>query len=229
MSDKIILTAELREDVGKGASRRLRRLGNKVPAIIYGAEAEPQNLSLAVNELTKAMEQEAFYSQIMDVVVRGEAQAAVVRDLQRSPASGKVLHVDFMRISENKAINVNVPLHFINEEQCVGVRIGGGNIAHNLTEVEVSALPSNLPEYLEVDMTEVEAGTSIHLSDLILPEGVTVVALTYGADRDIPVVSVTARRGGSQGADENAPESAAEAGDAADASDADDAGGDDAE
>ena len=110
MSDKISLTAELREDVGKGASRRLRRLVNKVPAIIYGAEADPQNLTLAVNELTKAMEQEAFYSQILDVMVEGTAQQAVVRDLQRSPGSGKVLHIDFMRISANKEMQVNV--HF---------------------------------------------------------------------------------------------------------------------
>ena len=104
MSAKITLTAELREDVGKGASRRLRRLGNHVPAIIYGAEQDPQNLTLAVNEVTKAMEQEAFYSQIMDVIVEGKPQAAVVRDLQRNPANNTVQHVDFLRISANKVM-----------------------------------------------------------------------------------------------------------------------------
>ena len=209
MSEKISLTAELREDVGKGASRRLRRLGNKVPAIIYGADAAPQNLTLAVNELSKAMQSEAFYSQIMSVLVDGSAQEAVVRDLQRNPANGKVMHIDFQRVDPNKAMQVNVPLHFINEEQCVGVKIGGGNITHNLTEVEISCLPAQLPEYLEIDMLEIEAGTSVHLSDIALPEGVSIVALGYGKDRDIPVVSVKARRGGAQGDDEAAPEAGA--------------------
>ena len=209
MSDKISLTAELRTDVGKGASRRLRRMGDKVPAIIYGAENDPQNLTLAVNEVTKAMEQEAFYSQILDVVVDGAAQQAVVRDLQRNPASGKVLHLDFQRVSANKALHVNVPLHFINEDKCVGVKIGGGNITHNLTEVEISCLPADLPEYIEVDMENVEVGTSIHLSDLNMPEGVTIVALTYGEDHDIPVVGVAVRRGGAS--DDEEAEGGAEA------------------
>ena len=158
MSDKIALTAEIRTDVGKGASRRLRRSGEKVPAIIYGAEDAPQNLTLAANELAKAMQQEAFYSQILDVVVDGKNNQAVVRDLQRNPASGKVLHIDFQRVSANKAINVSVPLHFVNEEQCVGVKIGGGIISHNLTEVEISCLPADLPEYLEVDMKDIDVG-----------------------------------------------------------------------
>ena len=227
MSDKISLTAELREDVGKGASRRLRRLGNKVPAIIYGAEADPQNLTLAVNELTKAMEQEAFYSQILDVMVDGAAQQAVVRDLQRSPASGKVLHIDFMRISANKEIQVSVPLHFVNEENCVGVKIGGGSITHSLTEVEISCLPANLPEYIEVNMEEIEVGSSVHLSDLVLPEGVVIVALTYGEDRDIPVASVAVRRGGGAADEDEASADVADE-DAADEADAAESG-DDAE
>ena len=156
MSDQIELTAELREDVGKGASRRLRRLENKVPAIIYGAEEAPQNLTLAANELTKAMQQEAFYSQILNVVVAGKAQSALVRDLQRNPGNGRVLHIDFQRVSADRAVNVNVPLHFLNEEACVGVKIGGGRIAHNLIEVEVSCLPADLPEFIEVDMIDME-------------------------------------------------------------------------
>ena len=198
MSDKITLTAELREDVGKGASRRLRRLGNKVPAIIYGGEDAPQNLTLAVNEVNKAMEQEAFYSQIMDVVVGANATQAVVRDLQRNPSNGKVQHIDFQRISANKEMNVSVPLHFINEDTCVGVKIGGGSITHNLTEVEISCLPANLPQFIEVDMEEIDVGTSLHLSDLSLPEGVTIIALTYGEERDIPVVGVAIRKGAAE-------------------------------
>ena len=228
MSDKISLTAELREDVGKGASRRLRRTGNQVPAIIYGGDDAPQNLTLAVNELTKAMQQEAFYSQIMNVVVAGSAQQAVVRDLQRNPGNGRVQHIDFQRISANRTMYVSVPLHFINEEQCVGVKIGGGNIAHNLNEVEVSCLPADLPEYIEVDMEHVEAGSSIHLSDLNLPEGVVIVALTYGEDRDIPVVSVTTKRGGAQDDDLDLDADAAAPAEGAEGDSAEE-GGDDSE
>ena len=215
MSDYISLTAELREDVGKGASRRLRRLGNKVPAIIYGAEEAPVNLTLAVNELTKAMEQEAFYSQILEVVVDGKASQAVIRDLQRNPASGNVQHIDFMRISANREMQVSVPLHFMNEESCVGVRLNNGAITHNLTEVEISCLPANLPEFIEIDMEEVDAGSSIHLSDLVLPEGVVIIALTHGEDRDIPVVSVTARRIETAEGDEASADNAAGDADAA--------------
>ncbi|MEQ9452686.1 MAG: 50S ribosomal protein L25/general stress protein Ctc [Pseudomonadales bacterium] len=226
MSAKITLTAELREDVGKGASRRLRRLGNKVPAIIYGAEAAPQNLTLAVNEVNKAMEQETFYSQIMNVVIDGNATQAVVRDLQRSPGNGKVQHIDFQRISANKTMTVSVPLHFINEEECVGVKMNGGSINHNLTEVEISCLPANLPEYIEVDMVNVDVGDSVHLSDLPLPDGVTIVALSYGdEDRDIPVANVAVLRAAVEEDEADAElEDAAEG--AADAADADDAEGD---
>ena len=190
MSDKISLTAELRSDVGKGASRRLRRDGDKVPAIIYGADKDPQNLTLAVNELTKAMEQEAFYSQILDVVVDGAGQDAVVRDLQRNPATGRVMHVDFQRISADQAIHVNVPLHFINEDTAPAVKLQGGIVSHTMTEVEVICLPQNLPEFIEVDMAKVELGTVLHLSDLVLPKGVELVELNKGADHDAPVVSV---------------------------------------
>ncbi len=229
MSDKIALTAEIRTDVGKGASRRLRRSGEKIPAIIYGAEDAPQNLTLATNELAKAMQQEAFFSQILDVLVDGKSNQAVVRDLQRNPASGKVLHIDFQRVSANKPINVSVPLHFINEEQCVGVKIGGGIISHNLNEVEISCLPADLPEYIEVDMQDLDIGYAIHLSGLALPPGVTVVALTYGEDHDITVVSVNAKRGGLEEEEELAAEADTEAppteGDAEAADDAD--GGDD--
>jgi large subunit ribosomal protein L25 len=196
MSDKISLTAELRADVGKGASRRLRRMGEQVPAIIYGAKETPQTLSLSVNELSKVMQQESFYSQIMNVVIEGKEIQAVVRDLQRNPASGNVTHIDFQRISADQVMHVSVPLHFINEEDCVGVRMGGGSIMHNLTEVEISCLPADLPQFIEVDMETLDIGSSVHLSGLALPGGVTIVALSYGENRDIPVVSVVLPRGG---------------------------------
>ena len=204
MSDIIELTAELRTTVGKGASRRLRRLEGKVPAIIYGGEGEAVMLSLSSNELSKAMQVEAFYSQVLNVSIDGKAEQAVVRDLQRNPADERVQHVDFQRVRANVAITISVPLHFINEESCVGVKMQGGTLTRTLTEVEVSCLPANLPEYIEVDMAEVESGTSVHLSDLNVSEDVTIIALTLGEDRDIPVASVTAKRGGGIGDNEEA-------------------------
>jgi large subunit ribosomal protein L25 len=223
MSESITLTATIRTDVGKGASRRLRRLEDKVPAIIYGGDTAPQKLTLSGNEILKASQIEAFYSQILNISVDGTVESALIRDLQRNPASGRVQHIDFQRVSADKEVNVNVPLHFINEDACVGVKMSGGTLTHNLTEVEVTCLPANLPEFIEVDMLEIEAGSSVHLSDLVLPEGVTVVALAFGADRDIPVASVTARRGTSDDAAE-VDEPAADA-DAADS--AEDEGGED--
>ena len=200
MSQKLEINAELRTDVGKGASRRLRRSGEKVPAIIYGAEEAPVNLTLNANELKKAMQSETFFSQILDVRFDGKKTQAVLRDMQRNPANEKVLHVDFMRISANKLMQVSVPLHFVNEDKCKGVRLGGGAIAHLMTEVEISCLPADLPEYIEVFMAELDVGELIHLSDLALPNNVTIVALTHDDDR--PVVSVHLPRGGSEEEDE---------------------------
>jgi len=141
--------------------------------------------------------------------------------LQRNPSNERVQHVDFQRVSADREINVNVPLHFINEESCVGVKMQGGTLTRTLTEVEISCLPANLPEFIEVDMAEVESGSSVHLSDLVIGEGVTIVALTFGADRDIPVASVTAKRGGGAAEDdEDAPaEEAAASDDAAEDAD----------
>ena len=223
MSDNISLTAELREDVGKGASRRLRRSGQKVPAIIYGASKDPQNLTLAVNELSKAMSVEAFYSQIIDVSVEGGIQQAVVRDLQRNPASGKVQHIDFQRISANQAMHVSVPLHFINEENCHGVKMEGGLISHNMQEVEVSCLPADLPEFLEIDVIDLAVGGSLHLSDIKLPSGVTIIALSHGDDHDLPIVAVSAPRAAVE-EDLDGPVEAPEADDAEE-----EEGGDDSE
>ena len=211
MSQNIEINAELRSDVGKGASRRLRRSGDKVPGIIYGAEEDPINLTLNTNELTKAMQSEAFFSQILDVKFDGKTQQAVLRDMQRNPATEKVLHVDFMRISANKPIQVSVPLHFVNEDKCKGVRLGGGTIAHTMNEVEISCLPRHLPEYIEVYMAELDVGELIHLSDLALPEGVTIVALSHDDDR--AVVSVLAPRVETE--EEEEVLEAAEAGEAA--------------
>jgi len=223
MSQKIEINAEMRTDVGKGASRRLRRSGDKVPGIIYGAEEAPVNLTLNANELSKAMQSEAFYSQILNVKFDGKTQQAVLRDMQRNPATEKVLHVDFFRISANKPIQVSVPLHFVNEDRCKGVRLGGGNIAHTMNEVEVSCLPADLPEYIEVYMAELDIGEIIHLSDLALPQGVTIVALTHDDDR--AVVSVQAPRAAVE-EEEEAMEAAAAEGEAEEGSEEAPAGDD---
>ena len=197
MAEGLSLNARTRMQKGKAASRRMRRLENSVPAIVYGGSGEPLMLSLSGNELVKISKEETFYSQILDLNIDGKAEKAVVRDIQRDPANGRMQHLDFLRIVADQAITVNVPLHFLNEESCVGVKMEGGAFTRNLVEVEISCLPENLPQSIEVDMAEVHTGSSIHLSDLPLPEGVSIVALSYGEDRDIPVASVITRRGGS--------------------------------
>jgi large subunit ribosomal protein L25 len=221
MSQQIEIHAELRVDVGKGASRRLRRQAEKVPGIIYGGTDDPLPLTMSSIELAKVMKQESFYSQILSVILDGKGQQALVRDLQRHPATEKVMHIDFLRISADRAIQVFVPLHFIGEDKCLGVREGGGSIIHNVTEVEVSCLPGDLPEYLEVFMALVELHQTVRLSDLAVPEGVTIVALAYGPERDVSVVSVQIPRGGLE--EEEELEAAAE-GEAAEGDQAEAAG-----
>ncbi|MDD9961928.1 MAG: 50S ribosomal protein L25/general stress protein Ctc [Gammaproteobacteria bacterium] len=210
MPQSIELNASLRTELGTGASRRLRRSGERLPGVIYGGENAPQPVTLSANELTKAMQQEAFLSQIVNVKVDGTEQQALVRSLQLHPVNEKVLHVDFLRVEADRPIQTNVPLHFVNESKCVGVRTGGGSIAHNLVDVEVSCLPNDLPEFIEVDLAALEVGQALHLSDLNLPEGVTLVALGYGEDHDIPVVSVQPPRGGTAQAEEEEEAAAAE-------------------
>lgn len=195
MSQQLEISASPREEVGTAASRRLRRLQDRVPGIIYGGDAAPQPLTVNVHELARVMQNEAFHSQILNVVVDGAGEQAVVRDLQRDPASDKVLHIDFLRVRADRAIQVHVPLHFLNEDDCVGVRMGG-NVSHNLIEVEVSCLPADLPEFMEIDIGDLELGEALHLTDLQPPERVSIVALMYGEERNIPVVSVQAPRGG---------------------------------
>ena len=212
MSQQIQINATPRDATGTGASRRLRRGADRIPAIIYGGDAEARPLVLNLHELARVMQDESFHSQILNVVVDGAAEQAVVRDLQRDPASDRVMHIDFLRVRADRAIEVPVPLRFINEHDCVGVR-SGGSISHNLIEVEVSCLPANLPEYIEVDVADLDMGDTLHLSDLEVPDEVTIVALAYGAERDITVVSVQTPRGGADDLeDEDQLEDGADAG-----------------
>lgn len=208
MSDAFVVQAELREDQGKGASRRLRRLEGKVPAILYGTKSKkPVALSLKNNEIKKSLENEAFYSHILTIKYDGKEESAILKDLQRHPSRGDVMHADFMRVSKNQAIHVHVPLHFVNEESCFGVKMGGGIVSHQMVEVEIICLPGDLPEFIEVDMAEVELDTIIHLSDLKLPKGVKVAALQQGEDHDLPVCSVHKPKGSSADAEEAEGES----------------------
>jgi len=203
MSAVLELNAEIRTVVGRSASRRMRRVEEKIPAVVYGASEEGQNLTLNINELSKIMQSDAFYSQILNISIGGKSQQVLVRDLHRSPDSGKVLHVDFLRVRADQEINVNIPLRFINEESCVGVKVGGGLITHNLIEVEISCLPADLPEAIEVDVGDLDVGESIHLSELSVPRNVNIVALVSGdAGRDSSVVTVSAKRGGADFDDE---------------------------
>ncbi len=202
MSNEFSLTAETRSDLGKGASRRLRRLEARVPAILYGGNQEPTPISILSKEINKAVENEAFYSHVLTLNLDGTEVKAVLKDLQRHPAKNLVVHADFQRIDDTHKINMHVPLHFINEDKCVGVKQQGGTISHLIAEVLVSCLAKDLPEYLEVDLGPLKAGTTLHLSDIPLPEGVELVELSHGEDHDLPVAAVNLPRGASSDAEE---------------------------
>ena len=183
------LEAQTRHDVGKGASRRLRR-EKKVPAVVYGGKKDATALTLSHDEVWRKLQFEAFFSHILTLNVDGKKkEKAILRDLQRHPFKPRIAHIDFQRVVEDQEIHVRVPLHFLNQEESVGVRMSGGEISHLETEVDVSCLPKHLPEYIEVDLAELDVGGTVHLSDLVLPEGVTIVALTHGEDYDAAVAS----------------------------------------
>lgn len=189
------LAAKIRNDMGKGASRRLRRRADEVPAIVYGGTREPQAISLSHNELSRALQNEAFYSHIITLTVDGVAEDVILKDLQRHPAKPVLLHADFQRVNRATKLHMRVPLHFINEDTAVGVKQQGGTVFHSLADLDVLCLPGDLPEYIEVDLAELELDQILHISDLRLPVGVESVALAQGADHDLPVVAIHKTRG----------------------------------
>lgn len=197
MSSPFELNLENRSLQGKGASRRLRRLEKKVPGILYGGDQAPLMISILSKDLEKSLQHEAFFTHILTLNIDGQAHQAVIKALQRHPAKNFPMHVDFQRVDAHHKIHMHVPLHYINQTTCIGVKQEGGIISHNLSEVEVTCLPSNLPEYIEVDMLNVSLGQTLHLSDLKIPAGVELVALTQGSDHDLPVCNVHAPRGAS--------------------------------
>jgi large subunit ribosomal protein L25 len=209
MSQEFDLIAELREDQGKGASRRLRHEG-KVPAIIYGAGRPPRMLAFDHNQVIQQLEQESFYSSVLTIKVGDKSQAAIVKDIQRHPSKRQVLHMDFQRIVADEKIRMNVPIHFLNQEVAVGVKQGGGSVSHLMSDVEVVCLPKDLPEYLEVDIANLDLNEMIHLSEINLPAGVEIPELAQGPEHDHAVVSIHPTRARAE-ADEEEAEAAAEA------------------
>lgn len=187
------LNAETRNTAGKGSSRRLRRLEGLVPAVIYGGETAPLSIQVAHKDLMRALEEEAFYSSVITLTLNGTEEPVILKALQRHPAKPILLHADFQRASANTMLKVHVPLHFTNEANCIAVKQQGGVVHHEMVEVEVSCASKDLPEYIEVDLIAVELDQVVHLSDLIVPPGVTLAALSHGSD--LPVVSIHKAKG----------------------------------
>lgn len=210
MSDIFTLNAEVREVAGKGASRRLRREG-WVPAIIYGGakNRKPMSLTLKERELSRALKEEAFYSHVLTINIGDKSEQAILMDIQRSPAKGLPLHADFERVTKTTVVHKRVPLHFLNEEKCKAVKLQGGKIQHAVTDVEVTCKVGDLPEFIEVDVVDLELGAVLHLSDLKLPKGVSLTELNKGESHDVPVVSIV-KPAGADLADEDDAEAEAD-------------------
>lgn len=191
MTDLFTLEAEVRTDLGKGASRRLRH-ANKVPAIIYGEGKEPVSLTLEHKNVFRAQQEEAFYSHVLTLNIDGKPVECLLKDMQRHPFKQLVMHLDFIRIDANHAVHTNAPIHFINEEN---IAKSGANINHHVNEIAISCLPKDLPEFIEVDLADMEVGQTIHLSDVKLPKGVTSDELAKGESHDQAIVSANAPKG----------------------------------
>jgi len=194
------IKVEKRNDEGKGASRRLRHAGF-VPAIVYGGELKPVSIQIQHKDVWHASQNEWFYASILDLSLGGDVQKVLLRDMQRHPYKQLVLHLDFQRVNENEAIRLRVPLHFLNQELSPAGKTAGIVITHEMNEVEISCLPKNLPEFIEVDLSELSVDDIIHLSSIKLPEGVEIPELRFGKEHDHAVVVAKQQRaeGGGKG------------------------------
>ncbi len=201
------ITATSRKVEGKGASRRLRHSG-QVPAIVYGAKAEPANVQIEHNSLWLASQNEWFYSSILQLSIDGKSEKVLLRDMQRHPFKQQILHLDFQRIDENVAIRFSVPLHFMNQEVSPAGKTAGIVVLHELNEIGVSCLPKDLPEFIEIDLSELSVGDILHLSDLKLPDGVELPELKLGKEHDVAIVIA---KHGQEDAEEEAADPDAEA------------------
>ncbi len=176
--------AEKRDQKGTASARRLRHQ-MKVPAVLYGGHADTEMLSLDHQEVEKKLLDDGYFSHVLSINVTGaKPQQAIMKAMHRHPSKARILHIDFMRVSADEKLKVSVPLHFLNEDTCAGVKTGGGSILHNITELEIICLPANLPEYIEVDVSALEIGDALHMTQLKIPDEVEVVALTHGEDHD---------------------------------------------
>ena len=193
MAVEFELNAGLRKDKGKGASRRLRREG-MVPAILYGGDKQPQSITLDHNELMWNAERESFYSKVITLNVDGKIEKTILRDLQRHPSKSHIVHVDLQRVVMHEKLRMDVPLHFLNEDNAVGVKEQGGLVSHLLTEVEIECYPGDLPEYIDIDVSALKINESIRLSDIVLPRGVELVELAQTEAKDSVVVSINPPR-----------------------------------
>jgi large subunit ribosomal protein L25 len=210
MTESNVIHAELREDVGKGASRRLRHQG-KIPAVLYGGKTTPATLTLEHDPVRHAAQTESFYSSILEIqVADGRKQKVIVRDVHHHPYRPQIMHLDFQRVSAEEVLRMSVPIHFTGEDESDAGKASGVVIQHLVTEIEIAALPANLPEYLEVDLSELEPGDVVMLSDINLPEGVEIAALA-GDDEDETMIANTSVIKESQGTGAAAAEEAAEA------------------
>ena len=190
MSEQVNLNATNRDVEGKSSSRQLRRAGS-VPAVIYGGEKDPIRISILEKDIAKAAEIPGFATQILNINISGEEQNVILKELQRHPATQRVLHADLQRVNPDTKISISVPVRFLNEDICMGVKMHGGAISRLINNIDITCLASNLPEYLEVDLAELDVGDSVFLSALNLPEGVEIPSLALGEDRDQAVVSIT--------------------------------------
>ena len=186
---------------GSGASRRLRH-ANKVPGIIYGGTAAPLMIELEHNDLLLALRKEAFHSSVLTITVEGAVETVLLRDSQMHPYKPLVLHVDFLRVDTTHAIHQKVPLHFINADICKGVKVAGGNVSHAMNEIEVTCLPQDLPTFIEVDLKDLDAGQTIHVSHLVFPQGVN--PIVHGSD-DAVVVAITVKKAVAEAEGEETP------------------------
>jgi len=192
MSNEIILNADLRVRTGTNKTREIRREDSMVPAIIYGNEEESKNIKLRLNELTKASENELFYTQVLKILLEGNEEKVVLKELQREPVKGKFLHADFQRVSSKTKLKVIVPFRFSGEEECEGVKTDGGVLAKVISEIEIACLAGNIPESIDIDIANLKLNEAIRLSDINLPEGAEIPG--FDAENDQMVVSVTPPR-----------------------------------
>ena len=190
MTDQIILNADLRERTGSNKARVIRKVDGMIPAIVYGDEKETLNLKLRLNELTKAAQNELFYTQVLLIKTEGSEEKVVLKELQRDPAKGKFLHADFQRVSSKTKLKVIIPVNFLNEEDCVGIKEDGGVVAKAIREIEIMCLAGNIPESIDIDIANLNLGDSLRLTEISLPEGSEIPGLSDETDQ--MVVSVNA-------------------------------------